>query len=81
MGAPQPSRDALPALPARPRVAVVIPTLNEAEPIAAVIAAIPRAAVDEIIIVDSGSSDQTVERARAAGARVLIEAQAYNAVC
>jgi glycosyltransferase involved in cell wall biosynthesis len=79
MNVPQPAR---PALSGQPRVAVVIPTLNEAEPIGAVIAAIPRAAVDEIIVVDSGSSDQTVERARAAGARVLIEDQrGYGRAC
>ena len=82
MSMPQPARPELPALPGRPRVAVVIPTLNEAEPIASVIAGIPRAAVDEIIIVDSGSSDQTVERARAAGARVVIEEQrGYGRAC
>jgi glycosyltransferase involved in cell wall biosynthesis len=67
---------------ARMRVAVVIPTIDEAESIAAVIGAIPRAAVDEIIVVDSGSTDDTVERARAAGARVIIEAQrGYGRAC
>ena len=50
----------------RPRVAVVIPTLNEEEPIAEVIRAVPRDAVDEVIVADSGSEDRTVERARAA---------------
>ena len=33
--------------------------------------ALEREAVDEILIVDSGSSDRTVELARAAGARVV----------
>ena len=70
------------ATPGRPRVAVVIPTLNEEEPIAAVIGAIPRDVVDEVIVVDSGSEDRTVERARAAGARVLIERQrGYGRAC
>ena len=50
----------------RPRVALVIPTLNEEEPIAEVIRAVPRDAVDEVIVADSGSEDRTVERARAA---------------
>ena len=59
----------------RPRVALVIPTLNEEEPIAAVIRAVPRDVVDEVIVADSGSEDRTVERARAAGARVIIERQ------
>jgi glycosyltransferase involved in cell wall biosynthesis len=52
----------------RPRVALVIPTLNEEEPIGEVIRAIPRDAVDEVIVVDSDSEDRTVERAREAGA-------------
>jgi glycosyltransferase involved in cell wall biosynthesis len=52
------------AMLGRPRVALVIPTLNEEEPIGEVIRAIPRDAVDEIIVADSGSEDRTVERAR-----------------
>jgi glycosyltransferase involved in cell wall biosynthesis len=65
-----------------PRVAVVIPTLNEEVPIGAVVRAIPRAAVDEIIVVDSGSVDRTVERARGAGARVIEEPQrGYGRAC
>src|SRR5205814_8579999 len=53
---------------ARPLVALVIPTLNEEEAIGGVIAAVPRAVVDDIIVVDSGSTDRTAENARAAGA-------------
>src|ERR1700704_3693682 len=55
----------------RSRVALVIPTLNEEEAIGGVIAAVPLGAVDDIIVVDSGSTDRTVERARAAGARIV----------
>jgi glycosyltransferase involved in cell wall biosynthesis len=70
------------AMPDRPRVAVVIPTLNEEEPIGAVIRAIPRTAVDEVIVADSGSEDRTVERARAAGARVVVGLQrGYGRAC
>jgi glycosyltransferase involved in cell wall biosynthesis len=66
----------------RPRVALVIPTLNEEEPIGAVIRAIPRNAVDEVIVVDSGSTDRTVERAHEAGARVIVERQrGYGRAC
>ena len=66
----------------RARVAVVIPTLNEEEPIGEVIRAVPRAAVDEVIVVDSGSEDRTVERARAAGARVIVVQQrGYGRAC
>jgi glycosyltransferase involved in cell wall biosynthesis len=73
--------DAAPRL-GRPRVATVIPTLNEEEPIGEVIRAIRREAVDEIIVVDSGSEDRTVERARDAGARVIVEPQrGYGRAC
>ena len=66
----------------RPRVALVIPTLNEEQPIAEVIRSVPRDAVDEVIVADSGSEDRTVERARAAGARVIIERQrGYGRAC
>ena len=61
---------------ARPRVALVIPTLNEEEAIGGVLAAVPREAVDEIIVADSCSTDRTVERARAGGARVVSLARA-----
>ena len=66
----------------RPRVALVIPTLNEEEPIGRVIRAIPRDAVDEVIVVDSDSEDRTVERARNAGARVIVERlRGYGRAC
>src|SRR5262249_44570557 len=66
----------------RPRVAVVIPTLNEEEPIGEVIRAVPRDAVDDVIVADSGSDDRTVERARAAGARVVVEGRrGYGRAC
>ena len=78
----QAARPAAPAEPRRPRVALVIPTLNEEEPIGEVIRAVPRDAVDDVIVADSGSSDRTVERARAAGARVVVERQrGYGRAC
>jgi glycosyltransferase involved in cell wall biosynthesis len=57
----------------RPRVALVIPTLNEEAAIAGVIAAIPPGSVADIVVADSGSADRTVERARCAGARIVSE--------
>jgi glycosyltransferase involved in cell wall biosynthesis len=82
MAAPAQVQPETPALPARPRVALVIPTLNEEAPIGEVIRAVPRDVVDEIIVVDSGSEDRTVERARDAGARVILEQQrGYGRAC
>ena len=53
------------AAAARRGVAVVIPTFNEAESIAAVVAEMPRDVVDRVIVVDGGSSDGTPDEARA----------------
>jgi glycosyltransferase involved in cell wall biosynthesis len=67
---------------ARLPVALVIPTLNEEAAIGGVIGAVPREWVDEIIVVDSGSTDRTIERARAAGARVLtLRERGYGRAC
>jgi len=66
----------------KPWVSVVIPALNEEEPIADVVRAIPRNIIDEIIVVDNGSTDRTAERARAAGARVVHEPRrGYGRAC
>lgn len=53
-------------------ISLVIITLNEEKAIERCIRSAPF--VDEIIVVDSGSHDQTVERARGLGAKVMIEA-------
>ena len=54
------------------QVAVVIPTLNEAEAVAAAITSLrEQSAVAEIVVADGGSADSTVELARQAGARVI----------
>src|SRR5579872_4023764 len=56
-----------------PRVAAVIPVLNEEGAIGPTIAALPRDAIGTVIVVDGVSRDGTVAEARAAGADVLVE--------
>ena len=62
---------------------VIIPALNEEEPIADVVRAIAATKIpSEIIVVDNGSTDQTAEHARSAGARVVAEPQrGYGRAC
>jgi len=55
-------------------VSVIIPALNEAEPIAGVVHEVAATKIPaDIIVVDNGSTDRTAERARNAGARVVSE--------
>ncbi len=56
-------------------VSAVIPCLDEEDAIAGVVASILRHGVAEVIVVDGGSRDHTVERAQAAGARGVVEPQ------
>ena len=61
------------------RVSVVLPALNEEATVAGVVDTIHPllgSLVDELIVLDSGSTDDTVERARAAGATVITREQA-----
>ena len=60
------------------RVSVVLPALDEARTVGAIVAAvvdalvaIPRPLVDEVVVMDSGSTDGTADVAAAAGARVV----------
>lgn len=63
------------------QVTVIIPALNEAQSIAKVISAIPDW-VDDILVVDNGSTDATIQMAANAGATVMTEQQkGYGAAC
>jgi glycosyltransferase involved in cell wall biosynthesis len=63
-------------------VSVVIPCLNEEDPIAGVVRDVLTQNVDEVIVVDNGSTDQTAAKAFAAGARVVSEPQpGYGRAC
>jgi len=53
------------------RMSVIIPALDEAAQIAAAIESARAASVGEVIVVDGGSGDATVDRARVAGATVI----------
>ena len=64
------------------RISVVIPALNEEEPIADVVrACLATGLPDEVIVVDNGSTDRTGERAREAGARVVGAPRGYGRAC
>jgi glycosyltransferase involved in cell wall biosynthesis len=63
-------------------VSVVIPALNEEEPIAGVVRECLATKIpNEIIVVDNGSDDRTAERARDAGARVVTAPRGYGRAC
>ena len=69
-------------LPAHPSVAAVIPVLDEAESLPGLLAEFGPGAVDEVVVVDGGSSDGTVDAARAGGARVVVERRrGYGRAC
>lgn len=64
------------------RIALIIPALNEEQSLPEVLALVPPGAVDEIVVVDNGSTDHTATVARRAGAQVVIEPRkGYGAAC
>src|ERR1700722_15897129 len=64
------------------RVSVIIPTHNEAQAIARVLADLPSDLITEVIVVDSNSNDGTPEHAARMGARVIHESRrGYGRAC
>ncbi|MEP9355394.1 glycosyltransferase family 2 protein [Xanthobacter sp. KR7-65] len=63
------------------RIALVIPTLNEAETIGTTLAEIPSGMVDEVIVADGGSTDATRAIAAAAGARIVAPGRGFGRAC
>jgi glycosyltransferase involved in cell wall biosynthesis len=64
------------------RVSVVIPTYNEAKSIGLVLGDIPAGLVDQVIVVDSDSTDGTAQIARKMGAEVIHEPRrGYGRAC
>jgi glycosyltransferase involved in cell wall biosynthesis len=63
-------------------VSLVIPCLNEEAAIGAIVGDCLARGVDEVIVVDGGSTDATAEKAAAAGARVVVETRrGYGRAC
>ncbi|MFG1397125.1 glycosyltransferase family 2 protein [Roseixanthobacter pseudopolyaromaticivorans] len=66
----------------RPKTAIIIPCLNEEEPIADVVREVRAQGVGEVIVVDNGSTDRTAARAEEAGARVVrAPVRGYGRAC
>jgi glycosyltransferase involved in cell wall biosynthesis len=63
-------------------VCLVIPALNEAEVIGEVVRSVPHTVVDQIIVVDNGSTDATAQAANDAGATVVSQPiRGYGKAC
>ena len=65
-----------------PKISVIIPALNEEESIGQVLNDIPGEIVEEVIVVDNGSSDNTVTVSKGLGANVILEPlKGYGSAC
>jgi len=65
-----------------PKISIIIPALNEEESIGQVLNDIPGEIVEEVIVVDNGSSDNTVTVSKGLGANIILESlKGYGAAC
>ncbi len=65
-----------------PRIVVVIPALNEEASLPKVLGDLPWEQLEEVVVVDNGSSDHTAQVAQAGGATVLSESRrGYGWAC
>lgn len=65
-----------------PRVALLIPALNEEQALAQVLDELPRSLFAQVIVADNGSTDGTAAVARARGAQVVAEPRrGYGRAC
>lgn len=76
-------RPSVPLVPlARPRIAAVIPVLNESAALPGVLFELAASPADEVIVVDGGSSDGSAGLARSLGAKVVVETRrGYGRAC
>jgi len=64
------------------KAVLIVPALNEAAVVGELVRRVPRDVVDEVIVVDNGSTDATAEVASTAGARVVPETRrGYGSAC
>src|SRR5215216_3795581 len=64
------------------RVSLIIPALNEADCLPSLLDEVPAGLIHQVIVVDNGSTDETAEVARVAGALVVDEPrQGYGFAC
>ena len=65
-----------------PKIAVLIPALNEEQAIGKVVSALRDTGIDRILVVDNGSTDKTTDVAKRAGADVVFEPRrGYGQAC